>query len=109
MNQSLFTSPELSAKLEKLRIKSQFDLQWYNCEEEGADWFLHKLDLGFQARPIDQRQAYHWSDLCLPENAKKIWGNEFLQEKTEDYLTRIQFKEDWQTWLEAEVDNKLAE
>lgn len=131
MNQQHFTNPELSKKLEQLGVVSQFDYWWYQnvipIEKSGkahtyeSEYSFTDNHKAYFFRPKmsnidcgDFTQAYHFSDLLLPHNIK-LWNRYYTEENKPNlipigsYLMDLVFNEqDWQTWLEAEVDQALA-
>lgn len=79
-NQQYWCSPELSEKLEKLGVESQFDFWWEHQALIGTEYAPFCLVLGQPDKGVEMHPAYHWSDLCIPENAKRIWGDEYIQQ-----------------------------
>lgn len=118
-----FCSKELGEKLEKLGIESQFEFWWtkdvpFGCEipkepeilhtyfSYGADeWFQPNLEKGDQ-------KAFHWSDLCLPQNIKLLteYDSPTLRKMFSEVLvSHIVNGSDWQSFVEQEVDKRLSE
>lgn len=90
MNPTYFTSPELSHRLELLGVKSQFDYWWYYPGDPMDQWDLlpgYKLQ-EYTKRGDDAIKAFHFSDILLPENAKKIWGDDDMA-YCSDYCQKI--------------------
>lgn len=110
MNQEHFTNPELSKKLEELGVKSEFDYLWIfdDGDEKNAE-LVQEYSLGNDVSDNEVR-AFHFSDILLPENAKKIWGQDIrdsIQPVVQLTQFIIQSVDDWQQWLEDEI-NKLV-
>lgn len=118
-----FASPELSKLLIDRGVVSQFDYWWYYPGDPMDKWDLlqdYQLQENVK-RGDDAIKAIHFSDLLLPENAKKIWGDyreyhrkinsgEIIQEEFQLWngvwwnesirlYSFIQTEKDWQTWL----------
>lgn len=128
MSNNYFINPELSKKLEQLGVVSALDYWWRPMKTRIAIDGMLQSDVillsGFRDTDEWEQRAYHWSDVCLPVNAKKIWGDEYLEIKnviSRQYVWesfafglvhRVQWsiykKRSWQTWLEGEVDKALA-
>lgn len=118
METKYFASPELSKRLQELRVVSQFDYWWYYPGMPMDGWELLE---GYQFRDENKRgddaiKAYHFSDLLIPHNAFKIWSGtyygdegptpEFIQ-RTEVLLFHIQQPNSrWQEWLTEELDKQ---
>lgn len=116
MNKKYFANPELSNLLSKNGVSSQPKFVW--AKEEGKedlvltywDYYNSYLDLS-SVKVLGP--AFHWSDICIPENACKIWSGtyygdigpepEFL-EKTKFLLFHVQQPDSrWQSWLMSEL------
>lgn len=123
MNTNYFTNPQLSKKLEQLGVVSQFNCWWHEDKDFSDPWGLYYEyesleDDNYYAPGKDDVLAYHFSDILLPEAAKKIWGIYSESAKlhyqpfyigSEQLLFKINSNDDWQTWLEAEVDQALKQ
>lgn len=102
-----FCNPELSQKLIDFGVVGQFDYYWFK------DGSLIVLDNpGMISHYVKITKAIHWSDICLAENAKKIWTNKTYKqilEKPKQLLSMVVlpniYKVDWQSWLTEQLSN----
>lgn len=114
MNTSMFCNPTLSARLEKLGVTSQFKAGWIRKNQTSKFHFSeHIADLELWKNAI---RSYHWSDLCMPDAAKKIWGERgddgltFFApsyENTHKIINAICSGQDWQSWLTEQLDKTI--
>lgn len=110
----------LAPYLEELGVESQFDYGWgYDIPEHPDKLIL--MNRYSVPNLEDTQQVYHFSDLLLPENAKKVWGEKMRDIMIRDKFINIelwkgaQYKlvskirngEDWQSWLMSELDKRV--
>lgn len=108
MNTQYFCSPQLSVKLQKLGVESQFDLQapyikrQYSYTDDGSNPSNESIS--------ELTHIFHWSDMCLLFNAEKIWGD-MSWARVVSLMTFVNNPPAyfWQEWLEQEVDKRLSE
>lgn len=113
-----FTNPELSQKLERLNFVTQFPdaLYCYSNKEytSGLEIRLSKSDHEVCSEELHVK-TYHWSDLCIPENAKKLWPGDnetprkFIildhwQLMSRELCTMVQSGRNWQKYLSDLID-----
>ena len=111
MNQSYFTSPTLSKKLQQLGVESQFSAHYHKRKQERIVHFEeHNCQDEVSGPYFDKSQgdqkAYHWSDICMPDAAKKIWS--YAEIPNALILVHKVRTGDWQSWLEVEIDKALG-
>lgn len=100
----MFADEKLSKLLQERGVVSQFYCYvWY---ENAGEYKLLHVD-GKKWWPMKSKtvQAYHWSDLCLPENEFKIWPE--YQDQRGRFAAMViwpeQYELDWQFWLMSEL------
>jgi len=113
MTNEHFASPELSKRLTDLGVVSEFIYAWNKRTLDGKlkdkwKFCTTKPDIELDSYCI---RAIHFSDILLPQNARKIWGrHEDLQSKTQILLLNVQLaitQGDWQLFLSNQLDEKL--
>lgn len=111
MNTQYFANPELSKLLQERGMVSQFEFYWCGKKLKES-WQLAKQDSTGRYSNLDEhgfcQQAIHFSDLLLPDNAKKIWPGSMdtigeWQELSGELLYRLQEGLDWNSWLLTEL------
>lgn len=85
-----FCYPGLCKKLQERGIKSQFNFWW-----EWSDFKRDYIFIGRKRKGEKVIRAYHWSDICMPENLKKIFGEQLNEmdmiKLTKEFYTVVQF------------------
>ena len=116
MNKEHWTNIELSKVVEELGVVSEFDYVWARSLKK-EDWYLDRKNPNMST-VFEQKytaQAFHFSDILLPGNAKKIFGESWSHDDYDiNFLCAVQCMEDeyaclgdWQEWLLKEVNKAL--
>lgn len=115
-NNQYWCGPELSSMLEELGVESQFDL-WWACDIEGNWIKCTEAFMEMEKYSGDKHAAFHFSDILLPENAKKIWGEDEAKTLADQpwyrsseaivYIIANGVYGNWHSWLEGEVEKVL--